>query len=371
VRCFAPCPQKRRFISTYAGFEGESELLEELYHKIFDEQGNVKPGVKRPLGNDFPAYALGELFVYWDHVGRMPWQTKRYYKSQKQQLRLNTYLRLHENRWVSSEISLFDMAKWDDCVSRWHKPPLPSKEIKLSVGVDASTKRDRAAVVSVYRDGDKLKLGPKRFWQPSKKEPLDLEETIEAYLLQLHADYSLACVRFDPWQMHRSGTTLRKAGLPTEEFPQTESNLTEIGQGLFDLIEYKNIKLYRCKDMRYEATCALGKETTRGLRIVKGKSSQKIDQIIALAMACLPLGHKHVIPRVGVVNIDELPTGPKYKLGKPAKKPKIHPEKGEQLVPVYIGDTIVEYEIIRPSKPPKIPFENSYSENGPWWLHSE
>jgi hypothetical protein len=31
----------------------------------------------------------------------------------------------------------------------------------------------------------------------------------------------------------------------------------------------------------------IGKDTGRGLRIVKEKSTQKIDQIVALAMACI------------------------------------------------------------------------------------
>lgn len=276
-----------RFITTYAGFEGESELLEDLYHIIFDEQHNVKEGIERPLGDDFPCYAKGELFMYWDHEARMPWQTPAYYDSQKQQLRPNTYLRLHKNQWVSSETGLFNMEKWDACVNEKHHPPLPNKNIQLWVGVDASTKKDRSAVVSVYREGDKVKLGPKRFWQPTSEDPMDLEETMEKYLLELNRGYTLLTVRYDPWQFHRSATTLRKKGLPMDEFPQTGSNLTEMGQNLYDLVEYGNILLYPCKDMRYEATCAIAKETGRGLRIMKEKSTQKIDQIVALAMAAL------------------------------------------------------------------------------------
>ena len=72
-----------------------------------------------------------------------------------------------------------------------------------------------------------------------------------------------------------------------EEFPQTTANLTEMGQNLYDLIEYGNITLYPCKDMRYEATCSIAKETGRGLRIVKEKSTAKIDQIIGFAVAGL------------------------------------------------------------------------------------
>jgi phage terminase large subunit-like protein len=283
-----PVPTRKnsiRFISTYSGFEGESALLEDLYHQVFDEQGNVKEGIQRPLGNDFPAYAKGELFMYWSHLPRMPWQTPEYYASQKAQLRLNTYLRLHENRWVSSESGLFDMEKWDACVDVGHSPPLPDKSIHLYVGIDASVKKDRSAVVSVYRDNGKVKLGPKRFWQPTADDPMDLEETMEAYLLELYRGYTLISCNFDPYQFWRSSTTLKKKGLPMSEYPQTIGNLTECGQGIYDLVEYGNIAFYPCKDMRYEATCAIGKETGRGIRIVKEKSTQKIDQIVALAMA--------------------------------------------------------------------------------------
>lgn len=285
-----PVPTKKasiRFVSTYAGYEGESTLLEDLYGRIFDKQGNIKPGVNRPLGEDLPAYTVEDFFCYWDTLPRMPWQTPSYYEPQKKQLRLNTYLRIHENRWVSSESGLFDMEKWDSCVDSDFSPPLPDKNIHLWVGVDASVKKDRSAVVSVYRDGGKLRLGPKRFWQPSAADPMDLEETMEAYLPELHRGYSLRTVKYDPFQFHRSAMTLSKKGLPMAEFAQTVANLTEAGQNLYDLIEYRNILLYPCKDLRFEASCAIGKDTGRGLRIVKEKSSQKIDQIVALAMASI------------------------------------------------------------------------------------
>ena len=136
------------------------------------------------------------------------------------------------------------MDKWDACVDANHRPLLPDKQIHLYVGVDASVKKDRSAVVSVYRENGQLKLGPKRFWQPSASDPMDLEETMEAYLIELYRGYSLVSVRYDPFQFHRSAVTLAKQGLPMREFPQTTTNLTEIGQNIFDLVEYGNIVLY-------------------------------------------------------------------------------------------------------------------------------
>jgi phage terminase large subunit-like protein len=289
-----PVPTRKnsvRFISTYAGWEGESILLEELYNRVFDKQGNVKPNVKRPLGEDFPVYTIGDLFMYWDHEPRMPWQTLEYYESQRADLRVNTFLRLHENRWVSNESSLFDMDDWDGCVDSEHRPPLPSKSIRLYVAADASVKKDRSAVVSCYREGNLLHLGPFRVWQPTPKEPMDLEATMEAYIRELDKGFDVVEVRYDPFQFHRSATTLTQAKINMVEFPQTVPNMTEAGQALYDAVKHRTMKLYKDDELRKEACFAVGKETPRGMRIVKEKVSHKIDAIVALAMAvCGALG---------------------------------------------------------------------------------
>lgn len=283
-----PVPTRKnsiRFISTYAGWEEESTLLEELYNHVFDKQGNVKSVVKRPLGEDFPVYTIGDLFIYWDHEPRMPWQTPKYYESQRADLRINTYLRLHENRWVSNESSLFDMEDWDACVCPDYRPPLPDKRIRLFVAADASVKKDRSAVVSVYRKDDLMCLGPFRSWQPSPKEPMDLEATMEAYIRELANGYDVIEVRYDPFQFHRSATTLKQAKINMIEFPQTVPNMTDAGQALYDAVKHRTLKLYMDDGLRKEARFAIGKETPRGMRIVKEKASHKIDAIVALAMA--------------------------------------------------------------------------------------
>jgi len=264
-----------RFISTYAGYVGESDLLEDLYRR-------GKSG--RRLWTRLPCWENGRLFMYWDSKPRMPWQTPEYYREQREDLRPIAFMRLHRNQWVSSENALFDMAKWDACVDKTHKAPLPDKNIRLFIGVDASVKKDRSAVVSVYFDNGRLMLGPKRWWQPSRKHPMDLEATIEAYLLQLARGFTVQAVLYDPFQFHRSATTLKRQGLPMREFPQSVPNLTQMGSTLYDLVESKNITLYPCKDLRGEAAVAVAKERDRGLQITKDRSGDKIDQIVALAM---------------------------------------------------------------------------------------
>jgi phage terminase large subunit-like protein len=101
----------------------------------------------------------------------------------------------------------------------------------------------------------------------------------------LASNYNVVEVRYDPFQFHRSATTLLKDGINMVEFPQTVGNLTDMGQVLFDAVKHQSLKLYADADMRKEASFAVGKETPRGMRIVKEKSSHKIDAIVALAMA--------------------------------------------------------------------------------------
>jgi phage terminase large subunit-like protein len=114
---------------------------------------------------------------------------------------------------------------------------------------------------------------------------MDLEESMEAYIKVLSRNFDIAEVRYDPFQFHRSATTLTKEGINMVEFPQTVGNLTDMGQCLFDAVKHQSLKLYADAEMRKEASFAAGKETPRGMRIIKEKSSHKIDAIIGLAMA--------------------------------------------------------------------------------------
>ncbi|MBA7708787.1 hypothetical protein ES703_117691 [subsurface metagenome] len=254
-------------IVTYAGFD-EDSLLYELY--------------KKGLRNDDSTF-----FFYWDHENKMSWQTEKYLEQQRGRLRANTYLRLHENRWTSSEEAFIDIKDWDICADPGHKPALPNKSIPIIVGVDIGISHDTCAVVAVTKEENRISLVNHRKWQPTKKNPIDLEETVEAYIKKLAEDYAIREVRYDPYQFHRSAMTLEKDGIKMIEFPQTSDRLVSMSQNLFDLISGHNLVLYQDKEMRQHAQKATAKESSRGWRIIKKKASHKIDLIIALAMAAL------------------------------------------------------------------------------------
>ena len=103
---------------------------------------------------------------------RQPWQTQRYYDSQRAILRPSTFARLHENKWVSSESSFITPELWDSCIDPDLRPTLPGNKTKAKyVGVDIGLKSDYAAVVIVEREGDRISLARYRLWKPSANNP--------------------------------------------------------------------------------------------------------------------------------------------------------------------------------------------------------
>ena len=93
-----------RLTVTYAGFEGESELLEELYRRGLKQQ-QIAPDL----------YAGDGLLMFWSHVPVAPWQDEAWLADARRSLRPAQYLRMIENRFTHSEESFVDPEWWDRC----------------------------------------------------------------------------------------------------------------------------------------------------------------------------------------------------------------------------------------------------------------
>jgi phage terminase large subunit-like protein len=265
-----------RLTTTYAGFEGESELLEELY-----KRGH------RQLSIGADLHAGDGLLMFWTHRPVAPWQTAAWLTQMRSQLRTNAYLRLIENRWVTSESSFVEMEWWDRCVDHDHVPVVADRGIRIWVGVDASTKRDSTAIVAVTWDqqAKKVRLVWHRIFQPNPKDPLDFETTIAATVRDLRGRFQVKMVRYDPYQMQAVAQQLLREGVPMVEYAQTVPNLTEASTNLYELVKGRGIVVYPDEDIRRSIGQSVALETTRGWRIAKEKASHKIDVVVALAMA--------------------------------------------------------------------------------------
>ena len=129
-----PPPTRRiacRLTVTYAGFEGESDLLLELYKRGLQQQ-QVAPNL----------YAGDGMLMFWSHEPIAPWQTEAWLSEMRRSLRPNQYLRMIENSFVTTESSFVDLASWDACVDPNATPLVADKELPIWVGLDASVKHD-------------------------------------------------------------------------------------------------------------------------------------------------------------------------------------------------------------------------------------
>jgi hypothetical protein len=219
----------------------------------------------------------------------MEWQTPEYYAGERRTLRPAQFLRLHENRWTSSETRFITEEMYEACLDREHRPVLPNHPAQLYVGVDIGIKHDSSAVVAVMRDkGDKPAVALHRIWKPTSEESVRLEDVVE-YLLELKRKYRVKAIVADPNQMLGVIQRLKEKGAPIQEYPQTTANLTQAGQVLFDLVRDKNLRLYPSAELREHLVNAVVVESSRGWRLAKDKASKKIDAAVALAMALVAL----------------------------------------------------------------------------------
>lgn len=267
-----------RLTTTYAGFEGESELLEELY----------KRGLRQPkVGPDL--HAGSGMLMFWTHRPVAPWQTDGWLEQMRDQLRPNAYLRLIENRFVTSESTFIDMDWYDACTALDAVPVVADARMPIWVGVDASVKRDSTAIVACTWDEEtkRVRLVWHRIFQPSPNEPLDFESTIEATIRDLRRRFWLLKVFYDPYQMASSAQRLKRDGVRMVEFPQSVPNLTEASTNLYELIRSRGLAAYRDAEIRLAMSRAIALETPRGWRIAKEKQAHKIDVVVALGMAAL------------------------------------------------------------------------------------
>jgi phage terminase large subunit-like protein len=265
-----------RVTVTYAGFEGESVLLEELYRR----------GLQQPLIGD-ALYGGDSLLMFWSHKPIAPWQDEAWLKEMRQGHRASVYQRHVLNEFASSSSQFVDLNKWDACVRRDIGMTHTEPHTDAFVGVDASIKHDSTAicVTTFDKSTQMVRLLKHVVYQPSPEQPLDFELTIEAYLLDLQRKFTVRRVLYDPYQLAAVMQRLAKQNLPVEEFPQSAPNLTAASQNLFDLIQSQAIVLYPDAAMRLAVSRAVAIETPRGWRIGKDKQLFKVDSIVALAMS--------------------------------------------------------------------------------------
>jgi len=291
-------PESLRLVASYAGFLGESNLLHDIYLESVskEEDPEGKGEIVKEL-DPLPCYHNGTAyFCYWNHEPRMPWVTDEYYDSQYTVMRPSNYLRLHENRWVTSNETFIPINLWEAAETHFEQSAdlwkeHPYRTYPVYIGVDGGTKHDCTAIVGVTVDSaiGKVIVLFHKIWTPVAGDVLS-PEVIEDYILEQKKIYRIEDLSYDPTQLVQVMTSLDRMGLPTNEFTQAESSMVAASQNLYDLLYAGNLWAYPAPDIKEHLQNAVAVHTSRGFRIVKDKSNRrmagkKIDASIALAIA--------------------------------------------------------------------------------------
>jgi phage terminase large subunit-like protein len=299
-----------RWVETYAGFQGESELLEDLYnlglagHQLnANELGDWSAFGEAPNWDSLVPCWVNEaagLFMYWDSglmCRRMPWQRgekgAQYYREQEATLTPNQFRRLHWNEWVGAESEFIPIEWWDANLDPF--PLIPGEKTPLVIAVDASVTGDCTALTVVSRHSqhkDHICERLTRTWVPSDQPgaKMDYAATVTPIVDALVRDYHVMEIGYDPYQLHHWATEQRKKTPAAwyREFGQGEERL-RADKGFYDLI--RDGKLHhtgnpQLREHIQNCVAKIPKGEDNKLRLEKKAASRKIDGAVALSMAC-------------------------------------------------------------------------------------
>lgn len=172
-------------------------------------------------------------------------------KAQQSTQRRTNYLTKHLNVWVDANSALYDTQHWRACEDK----ALDEADFAADecvIGLDLASKIDMAARVNVYRrevDGKSHYFVFPRFYLPraaieEERHPMyrgwemqgDLYATpgettdfgiIEDEIRTDGPGLDLKAVATDPWQAQQMIQSLKRDGMPAEEYRQTVANMSE------------------------------------------------------------------------------------------------------------------------------------------------
>lgn len=264
----------QRWIDTYAGFKGESPILEQLY------QTGVVDGYQ--VWDDLEVYVneSAKMLTVWVTKPMFPWQTEAYYTEQRATLTPSEFDRMHRNQWVTSTDTFVPPEWWDACGKT--PPPALDQNEPVILAMDAGVSSDCFAIVMVGRRGDIVQVYYPRAWKP-QGGALDFRP-IEAEVRRLINTYNVIELTYDPFQLHDMATRIRaEESVNVRPFNQASPRAVA-DKLLFDLIRDRRIQHNNEPDLREHVINANRKPEDDKLRIIKRDVNMKIDLCVALSM---------------------------------------------------------------------------------------
>ena len=157
--------------------------------------------------------------------------------------------------------------------------------LKLPVTVVDVVGDASRAVVTVRKDDDGVFHAGFEIWTPSRDRKVRLED-VEEHVAALCGRFDVQMVAFDKHLFIGSAQPLEEAGAPMIEFPHNSSRgMVPATQLLHEVIADRRLRHGGDPTARSHAPAALVGETEMGIRLRKTASRDRIDALVALAMA--------------------------------------------------------------------------------------
>lgn len=274
-----------RWVESYAGYTGESVILERLYDYTVREENRLPDMIA-------PVYKTENSIAMWNTTPRLPWQTQEYYRDASRQLSPEEFRRVHKNEWVGSVNRFVPEQWWFDCYE--DRTRTTGKE-SVVIGVDAAyaSEGDCFAVVVVGKhptDDDKRAVKEVKVWRAGRGGQLPFKDVKDetnprypyGYIADVAKRYNVLEVAYDPDQLKLMALEQNRKRIAFwKEFNQMTGRRVADNE-LFAAIQNRTISHH--DDMTLNEHIRNAGRDSKG-RLVKLANERKIDAAVALSMA--------------------------------------------------------------------------------------
>ncbi len=267
-----------RWAESYAGFEGESPILENAYESGVNGGALIDLGIP---GLEVYVNQSARMLTLWNKQPRCEWQTREYYAQESAILTPQEFSRIHENKWSTAEDAFVPPQWWENCRVE-SLPPLREGQ-GVIIGLDGALRDDCFAILVVSRDAGFLDVRECNVWYPPVGGVIDFK-TVEDELIRMLSQYNVSALMYD--EMHVPYLIQRLQGkVLCKKFDQGRPRAVADKQ-LYDLIRERRIRHTGDAILTRHILDANRKpEDDAKMRIIKRNTRVKVDAAVSLSMA--------------------------------------------------------------------------------------
>lgn len=262
-------------------------------------------------------------------------------KAQTSVAQENSYLRYRMNIWTEQVIRWLPMLKWESCIGEGFldaEGQLQLEDLRGQPcygGLDMATTTDICAFCLVFpREDDKMRVLPFFFLPEDSMEERwrrdnvpypqwvkdGLIETtpgdavdydyVRDRILQLAEVFDIKEIAFDPYNAIATAQQLEKGGMKMIQHRQGFLSMSAPSKAVEILVRKQRLEHGGNKVLRWMASnVAVVRDHSDNIRPSKEHSSEKIDGIVAMIMACgraaLRLNEKSVYEERGIIHLEQ------------------------------------------------------------------